>query len=195
MTGKIYKLVGYGLEYYGSTESSLGIRKSHHKNCHKRFVQGKDRRNTAHDIIEKGDDWDIELVEDGIEKEHLLTREGFYIKNNECVNKRIAGRTKQEYYEDNEEKMKTYKSQWAKDNLERIKEKYHENKTDINEKRRVHMSSVEMKLQKKEQDLKYRTENADKIKASKRIKIPCPTCNKEIGKSNMTRHIKTQHPA
>tara|TARA_R110002126_G_scaffold7564_1_gene37014 strand:+ start:312 stop:899 length:588 start_codon:yes stop_codon:yes gene_type:complete len=193
MTGKIYKLVGYGLNYYGSTKISLADRKSKHKYDYKTFVNGKSNYITSFDIVGKGDDWDIELVELVEDLNDLLTREGFYIKNNECVNKRIAGRTKQEYYKDNEEKMKTYKSQWAKDNLERIKEKYHENKTAINEKRRVHMSSVEMKLKKKEQGLKYRTENADKIKASKRIKIPCPTCNKEISKSNMSCHIRTQH--
>ena len=45
------------------------------------------------------------------------------------MNKRVAGRTKQEYYEDNEEKMKAYKAQWSKDNRERIKQKYQENKT------------------------------------------------------------------
>ena len=53
------------------------------------------------------------------------------------------------------------------------------------------MAGDGMKLKKKAQDAKYRTENADKIKAQKRVKIPCPTCNKEISKSNMPRHMKT----
>ena len=189
MTGKIYKLFGSGLTYYGSTKATLGTRKSQHKCDYNNFLLGKKRYITAYDIIEKGD-FDIELVEDNIENEQLLTREGFYIKNNECVNKQVAGRTKKEYYEDNEEKMKAYKSKWAKDNRERIKQKYQENKTDINEKRRLHMDSDEMKQKKKAQDLKHRTENADKIKAQKRVKIPCPICNKEISKSNMPRHMK-----
>ena len=191
MTGKIYKLVGYGLTYYGSTIDTLPNRKSKHKNHYKLHQEGKQNYLTSFDIIEKGNDWDIELVEGNIEKEQLLTREGFYIKNNECVNKRVAGRTKKEYYEDNEEKMKAYKSQWAKDNKAKINEKYQENKTEINEKRRVHMSGEGMKLKKKAQDLKHRTENADKIKAQKRVKVPCPTCSKEISKSNMPRHMKT----
>jgi hypothetical protein len=192
MTGKIYKLVGYGLTYYGSTTDLICNRKAKHKNHYKLHQEGGQNYLTAFDIIEKGNDWDIELVEDNIEKEQLLTREGFYIKNNECVNKRVAGRTKKEYYEDNEEKMKAYKSQWAKDNRANINKKYHENKTEINEKRRAHMSSDEMKLKKKAQDLKHRTENSDRIKAQKRVKIPCPTCNREISKSNMPRHMK-QH--
>jgi hypothetical protein len=191
MTGKIYKLVGSGLTYYGSTKAPLGTRKSQHNCDYNNFLLGKKGYITAYDIIEKGNDWDIELVEDNIEKEQLLTREGFYIKNNECVNKQVAGRTKREYYEDNEEKMKAYKSQWAKDNRERIKQKYNENKTAINTVRRLHNNTAEMKQKKKAEDLKYRTENADKIKAQKRVKIPCPTCNKEINKSNMPRHMKT----
>ena len=194
MTGKIYKLVGYGLTYYGSVNKvSLPDRKSKHKYDHKCFKQGKGSYISSFDILEKGDDWNIELVEDNIEKEQLLTREGFYIKNNECVNKRVAGRTKQEYYEDNEEKMKAYKSQWAKDNRAKINEKYQENKTEINEKRRVRMSGEGMKLKKKEQDTKYRTENKAKIDAKKKAKLPCPTCSKLITASNLTRHMKTQH--
>ena len=193
MTGKVYKLTGYGLTYYGSTNSTLSTRKSHHKNCYKRFLDGKDRRNTALDIIEKGNNWIIELVEEVEDSEQLLKREGFYIKNNNCVNKRIAGRTKKEYYEDNEEKMKVYKSQWAKDNRESIKTKYHENKNAINEKRRVHMSGDGAKLKKKQQDMKYRTENKAKIDAIKKRKLHCPNCSKLITASNLKRHIKTQH--
>ena len=193
MTGKIYKLVGSGLTYYGSTKSTLGTRKSHHKNCYNRFVEGKDKRITAHDIIEKGNDWDIELVEEVEDEDQLLIREGFYIKNNECVNRRVAGRTKKEYYEDNKEHMKAYKSQWAKDNREKIKTKYHENKTNINEKRRIHMSGEGMKQKKKEQDIKYRTENKAKIDAKKKAKLTCPNCSKLITASNLKRHIKTQH--
>ena len=193
MTGKIYKLVGSGLTYYGSVKNvSLSDRKSKHKYDYKTFKNGKGRYISSFDIIEKGD-FDIELVEDNIEEDQLLTREGFYIKNNECVNKRVAGRTKKEYYEDNMENMKAYKSQWAKDNRESIKTKYHENKNEINEKRRIHMSGAGMKQKKKEQDLKYRTENKAKIDAKKKEKLPCPNCSKLITASNLKRHIKTQH--
>lgn len=193
MTGTVYKISGYGLTYYGSTNSSLGTRKSHHKNCYNRFVRGLDNRNTAHDILEKGDEWDIEAVEEDIEDENLLSREGFYIKNYECVNKRIAGRTKKEYYEDNEEKMKAYKSQWSKDNREKIKISYHANKDTINLMRRSANNNTESKLLKSQQDAIYRDANRDKIKAQKNAKVICPTCNLEYSKSNLNRHIKTKH--
>jgi hypothetical protein len=194
MAGKIYKLVGYGLTYYGSVNNvSLPDRKSKHKYDYKRFKNGNGHYISSFDIIEKGDDWDIEIVEDNIENEQLLKLEGFYIKNNECVNKRIAGRTKKEYYEDNKEKIKAYKSQWAKDNRERLKAKYHENKIDINRKRRVRMGGAGMKQKKKEADKKYRRENKAKIDAKKKRKLPCPNCSKYITASNLKRHIKTQH--
>ena len=190
MSGSIYKLVGGGLTYYGSTKSSLGTRKSKHKNDYKNFLLGKKCYISAYDILEKGD-FNIELVEIVEDLDNLQIREGFYIKNNECVNKYVAGRTKQEYYEDNEEKMKAYKAQWAKDNIEKIKQKYQENNIAINEKRRAHMASEEIKTKKKEQDAKYRRENANKIKATKNAKVHCPTCNIEYSKGYMKKHIKT----
>jgi hypothetical protein len=193
MTGKIYKLVGGGLTYYGSTNGCLSIRKSRHKYDYKTFVNGKGKYISSFDILEKGDDWDIELVEDDIEDDQLLLREGFYIKNNECVNKRVAGRTKQEYYNDNEEKIKSYKSQWAKDNREKIKQKYDENKKEINDKRRERENKEEFKQKKAEQDKKYRTENKAKIDARKKQKLPCPNCSKLITAQNLKRHIITQH--
>jgi hypothetical protein len=110
-----------------------------------------------------------------------------------CVNKRVAGRTKKEYHRDNEEKIKAYKSQWAKDNRERLKQKYHDNKDEINRKRRIHMSSEVMKQKKKEADEKYRRENKAKIDAKKKRKVPCPNCSKLITASNLKRHIRTQH--
>ena len=36
-------------------------------------------------------------------KKELDAREGEYQKNNDCVNKRVAGRTKKQHYEDNKE--------------------------------------------------------------------------------------------
>jgi hypothetical protein len=36
----------------------------------------------------------------------LDKREGEHIRNNNCINKYIAGRTMKEYYEDNKEKIK-----------------------------------------------------------------------------------------
>jgi hypothetical protein len=53
-------------------------------------------------------------------KAELEAREGFYIKNNECVNRITVGRTQKEYYEENKEKILELDKQYKKDNKERI---------------------------------------------------------------------------
>jgi len=83
--GKIYKLKGNGLEYYGSTIQSLQKRYRHHLN------------NITSNVAEMiGDDFQIELVEDYPcnTKEQLLEREAFWIMNNNCVNTRMSNKTK-----------------------------------------------------------------------------------------------------
>ena len=63
----------------------------------------------------------IELVEDFPcdNKEQLLQREGYYIRNNNCVNKFIPGRTKEENFKIKQEYDKQYREQ----NIDIIKEK------------------------------------------------------------------------
>ena len=75
----------------------------------------------------------IELVESFPceTKNHLNAREGFYIKNNACVNKVIAGRTDKEWREDSREQITEYKKQWRQNNPEKlkiIKHSYYEKK-------------------------------------------------------------------
>ena len=111
--GKIYKIVdvGYNKCYIGSTtEKLLSNRMSKHRNHYRNFKQ--DTANQLYYIVfELFDEFDltnckIELIENYPcnSKEELLSREGFYILNTECINKRVAGRTKQQYnYQKREE--------------------------------------------------------------------------------------------
>jgi adenylate kinase family enzyme len=55
-------------------------------------------------------------------KDELKQLEGGYIRNLQCVNKRIENRTKKEYYEDNREDKKEHLKQYRKDNKERMKQ-------------------------------------------------------------------------
>ena len=52
----------------------------------------------------------IELVESFScnSKEELLKREGYYISHNQCVNRCVAGRTRQEYRNENKEAIQEY---------------------------------------------------------------------------------------
>jgi len=104
--GKIYKICSINGEdecYIGSTTQGLSTRMSKHR----------------HEYLTKhaGPNSKILFDKYGIKnckivlikklpctcKEELDAEEAYHIKNNNCVNKQIPGRTKKEYYEDNKE--------------------------------------------------------------------------------------------
>lgn len=110
--GKIYKIVSDKTDkmYYGSTCSPLSVRMGNHRRSYKSWKKGKARHVRAYDIMEFGDAR-IVLVENypcnNIE-ELEKGREAHYIRNEECVNIRVPGRTPKQYQEDNKEKYKQY---------------------------------------------------------------------------------------
>ena len=109
---KIYKIVSMNnpeLIYYGHTCQTLSQRFSSHKS--------KSNNTTSKQVIDKGDAI-ILLVEDYPcqSDNEARTREGFYILNNQCVNKCVAGRSKQEsdkaYYDKNTTKILEQQKQY-----------------------------------------------------------------------------------
>jgi len=103
---KIYKLTGGGLTYYGSTTRKyLCQRLSEHK---KLTNKGSSRQ------IVGFPDCEITLIETFPcqSKDELRARERYWIENNECINKNIPGRTKQEYREQNKEKTSEYNREY-----------------------------------------------------------------------------------
>tara|TARA_R110002012_G_scaffold289624_1_gene482764 strand:+ start:54 stop:506 length:453 start_codon:yes stop_codon:yes gene_type:complete len=113
--GKIYKIVDNTNNnvYFGSTTQTLK----------KRLKQHKSLDCCSREIIKNGD-YDIFLVEDYPcnSKKELLSREGYYMKNNECINKLIAGRTVHEYYYDNKEKIKLQRIGYREKTKEKSRE-------------------------------------------------------------------------
>ncbi len=69
------------------------------------------------------DEWDIELYEEYPcnNRIDLCKREGEIIREIGTLNKRIAGRTKKEYKQDNAEIIKIKQKQYREDNKEKIK--------------------------------------------------------------------------
>jgi len=120
---KIYKLWSpEGDEIYiGSTTQSLAQRKAKHK-CHIGVCNSSI-------LFEKYTDVRIELLEEYPcdNKEQLLKKEGEYIRNNNCVNKVVPGRTNKEssknYYENNKEHVKEHHKEYRENNKEKIKER------------------------------------------------------------------------
>jgi len=115
--GKIYKIVCHETEevYYGSTVQTLSKRLSQHREYNKSC--------SSRQIIDRGN-YSIELVKDFPcnSKKELLREEGIFIRNNECINRCIAGRTKQEYFNDNKDRRTVYFKEYRLKNIDRIKE-------------------------------------------------------------------------
>ncbi len=122
---KIYKIYSYENDdvYYGSTCETLSQRMAKHRNKYKTYKDGKFHYTTSFKILELTSA-KIELVENYPcnSKEELLQREGYYIKNNNCVNKLIPGRTQKEYVEDNKEKTAEYQKEYYETNKDKILE-------------------------------------------------------------------------
>jgi len=86
--------------------------------------KGGHRRYAVCDLFDEYqfDNCKIELVEmfPCLSKRELEEREGYFIRNNDCVNKFIAGRTRKERYEDNKELKLEYQKQYYQSHKDRI---------------------------------------------------------------------------
>ena len=137
--GKIYVLRSHQTEdiYIGSTTTKLTKRFHYHKNDFKRWKNGERNYVTSYELM-KYDDAYIELLQGYScdSKMELHKREGEFIRSINCVNKRIAGRTMDEYRDDNKDKLKEQTKEWRENNKDKIKEydkEYREtNKNKIN---------------------------------------------------------------
>ena len=147
--GKIYKIQDNGLNmcYIGSTVQPLCKRMAQHRKDFKRYLNKIDRKNTSIFRIfdECGvENCKIELVEQYPceSKEELMAREGFFIKEMDCVNKNIAGRTREEYFSDNSEmlseKRKIHYQENRKEIIEKNKQYGSDNREKISERKKTH---------------------------------------------------------
>ena len=103
------------LVYYGSTtEIYLNSRLSKHKDLYKRYLNGENYSYTSFKLFDKYgiDNVVITLVESYLcsNRNELELRERHYIESNNCINKNIPARTRQEtnkaYYISNYNKIR-----------------------------------------------------------------------------------------
>jgi hypothetical protein len=136
----------------GSTTQSLSKRFGGHKL--------PSNRSSSKQIIDLGDAY-IELIENYRcdSKEELMRREGEVIRRMDCVNKRIAGRTRQQYYQDNIDKIK----QHYQDNIDKTKQ-YYQNNTDKSK-----QYSSQYYQNNTDKIKQYLKDNADRIKQKKKL--------------------------
>tara|TARA_R110002012_G_scaffold102783_1_gene242358 strand:+ start:72 stop:776 length:705 start_codon:yes stop_codon:yes gene_type:complete len=151
--GKIYKIVNDVNDkvYYGSTIQKLCYRMCQHRDKHNHCMSKKLNVNIK--------ECKIILVENinCKSKEELEKRERWYIENNECVNKRIPGRTTKEYYEENKHRLRLEKKIYSEKNKEKIQQYREENKEKIAENNKKYYK------ENKEMYKKYSEENKEKI--------------------------------
>ena len=127
--GKIYKIVdnGYNKCYIGSTIEALSVRMAKHRSGYRNYLNGGDTRSfKVWDIFDEFgmENCKIELVEEYPceNKIQLQKRECFHIQNINCVNKRVEGRTAQEYREVHKERIKEQQHEYWVNNKEKLTE-------------------------------------------------------------------------
>ena len=114
-------------------------------------------------------------------KEELLKREGEYVRNTDCVNKCIAGRTRAEWIEEHKEQYEERKNKWYRNSEELAKQRanahresniehYKEVKKKYQEehKEEITQKNAEYYQKNKEQWKAYYNENKDRINARRR---------------------------
>ena len=134
--GKIYKIVDNTNSniYVGSTCQKLYTRKAQHERNFKLYLKGKGQYVSSYEILQNGD-YNCILIENYpcADKSQLHAREGHWIKQENCVNKRIAGRTENDrieylksYRENNKEAKNNYLKQYYIENKDLMKKKTHD---------------------------------------------------------------------
>ena len=138
--GKIYKIESHSgdMIYIGSTTKKyLSQRMDTHRNNYKCWKNGKYHFVTSFTIFnEYGvQNCIIALLElfPCESKDELVSKEAYYIRKLDCVNKVIPDRTMNEWREDNKDKIKEVKKQYYEDNKEKYKDYYDKNKDEISE--------------------------------------------------------------
>jgi len=215
--GKIYKIECNitGDVYIGSTtEPTLARRLAGHKKVFCSWKEGKRKyKMSSFQILERGD-YTIYLIEKYPceSKDELLSREGYFIKEfirgGSCVNQQFAGRTKQEYYIDNQEYIKDKSKKWGLNNKDKrveYRKKYQEinqelikerrknykeqNKEEIKDKNKEYRekNKEEIRLRQKE----FREKNKEKISIKGKEKTSCE-CGSICRVGDMSRHLKTK---
>ena len=160
--GKIYKITNdYNDDVYiGSTCDTLVKRFSAHKSA----ANVKEKQNVPLYKLMKEigtERFCIYLIEDYpcTNKYELRQQEGYHIRELATLNKKIEGRDKKEYYNDNAEKIVEYQKQYRIDNAEKIAAK----------KKQYHIDNTE-KIQQyqKQYHKQYKIDNAEKIAAQQK---------------------------
>ena len=124
--GKIYQLTIEDLVYIGATtQPRLSLRLGQHKTAYKSWVNGSSKYMSSFELFKLGTPT-IELLElfPCNSKDELHAREGYHQRLNVCVNKYIAGQTREEHYYANQSKISEQKKIYHFANKAKISERH-----------------------------------------------------------------------
>lgn len=152
--GKIYRIdcLTTNEVYIGSTcQPTVAKRLAHHVSTFKQWKRTGKGFITSYPIIER-DNYKITMIESYPcnSKDELSSREGFYIRSINCVNKHIAGRSQKQWFEEHKEVL-----------IERGKEYREANKEQISERKKEWREANKEKLIKQRKE--YREANKEQI--------------------------------
>lgn len=168
---KIYQLwspSNLDLVYIGSTTQTLSLRMGQHRSKYKQYLNGTYNYVSSFKVLECPDAR-IELIEEVKceSRAELHKIEGKYIRERDCVNKVIAGRTMKEYHQEHKEKRNEYNRQYSR------------------QYRRTHKEEI------KEYDRQYYKDNKQQIKEKRSVKIDCD-CGSSVSKQHISTHRRTK---
>ncbi len=192
LTSRIYKIVSNqtDLIYVGSTTQTLSQRMASHRSNFKRWRNDNGRNYTSSFEVMKFKDAKIILIErvECKDKEGLLKIERKYIESLNCCNKYIPGRTKIEWRQDNEAKIKAKKKQYRQDNKEeiRVRGRKYRQANEAKIKARMKQYRQDNKEEIRVREKQYQQANETKLKQ----KYNCP-CGGRYTLHNKSGHTKT----
>ncbi len=135
-------------------------------------------------------------------KSELNTMERSYIDNYKSkLNCNIPSRTKEEWRNDNKDKLAEKKKEWCNDNKEKIKQYHKEYNIDNKDKiKQYYIDNIdkikeqykEWSNNNKEKIKQYYEDNKDKFKKYRKEKVICDKCGCKVTKGNLATHKKSQ---
>jgi len=121
--------------YIGSTIQTLSQRMTDHRRHYQKYLDGTFVYISSYEVLQHEDAY-IELIFEGEfeSKYALMKKEGEYIREMNCVNKNIPGRTDAEYREDHKEQINKWREENKQHLLNYSKEYHEKNREQILEK-------------------------------------------------------------
>ena len=202
--GKLYTIRSHQTDkvYVGSTTQVLSVRMGGHRANFKLYNNGGGTNYVSSFELLTYDDAYIELIElyPCNSKTELDRGEGVYIRQMDCVNKNIAGRTMAEYYQDNKEQLTERQKQYYQDNKEQIKQYYQDNKEKLAERHKQYYQDNREEIKQYYQDNReqiverkkqYYQDNREQIAERNKKKFSCE-CGGKYTYINKATHLRSK---